>query len=378
MQKLRNAVIAIAVLCVIGLVAFWMVMLSDPWRMPLGDWWRYKARFISQDGRVIDTGNGNVSHSEGQGYAMLLAVAYGDRWTFDRLWTWTRTHLQTRPNDKLLSWLWKPSNHDGGGAVADVNNASDAEVLVAWALLRASKRWNHYEYQQAAAEMLADLRRLAVRNSSQGPYLRPGLEGFEQPDGVVLNLSYSVFPALMQFEESFPGSGWGALSASGLQKVGQARFGRWNLPPDWVLCEGLRPPAAPVAPAAPDQAPVPMVFRLPKTFPPDFGYNAIRIPLHIAWENPKSPLLKPFAEFWREFGDVSKIPSKVNLETNAFDPDPAMPGLVTLARFILACESGNRLTVRDLPPVMSDEPYYSASLKLLTKLAVRETLGGKP
>ncbi|STT00045.1 endoglucanase [Klebsiella pneumoniae] len=37
-------------------------------------WERYKARFMMPDGRIIDTANGNVSHTEGQGFAMLLAV----------------------------------------------------------------------------------------------------------------------------------------------------------------------------------------------------------------------------------------------------------------------------------------------------------------
>ncbi len=31
----------------------------------------YKARFMMPDGRIIDTANGNVSHTEGQGFAML-------------------------------------------------------------------------------------------------------------------------------------------------------------------------------------------------------------------------------------------------------------------------------------------------------------------
>jgi endoglucanase len=38
-------------------------------------WESYKSRFMMPDGRIIDTGNGNVSHTEGQGFAMLLAVA---------------------------------------------------------------------------------------------------------------------------------------------------------------------------------------------------------------------------------------------------------------------------------------------------------------
>ena len=35
------------------------------------EWLAFRNRFIAPEGRVVDTGNGGVSHSEGQGYAML-------------------------------------------------------------------------------------------------------------------------------------------------------------------------------------------------------------------------------------------------------------------------------------------------------------------
>src|SRR5436309_1896309 len=41
-------------------------------------WRSYKARFVTDQGRVVDTANGRISHSESQGYGMLLAVAAGD------------------------------------------------------------------------------------------------------------------------------------------------------------------------------------------------------------------------------------------------------------------------------------------------------------
>ncbi|MEI6492346.1 MAG: glycosyl hydrolase family 8 [Verrucomicrobiota bacterium] len=348
--------IAFAALVLLGFFYWWFVM-SDPWRLPRRDWSLYKERFVSPEGRVIDTGNGGISHSEGQGYGMLIAEAYGDRATFDRIWKWTKQNLQTRPGDKLISWLWKPGEN-GGGSVADANDASDGDILIAWALIRASKRWENYAYQQAAAEILVDLNRMIVKASPSGPVLLPGLEGFLKADGMVLNPSYYIFPALNSFAQLFPGGGWEALSQGGHKLAGEARFGQWSLSPDWVMLTGE-------------------TFSMPASNPPDFGYNAIRVPLHLAWENPKSPLLKPYANFWKQFPDLSKMPATVNLETNAFGADPALPGMQAIARFVLACESGTRLTVQSISPVMPDEPYYSASLKLLTKLAIRESMGGK-
>lgn len=70
-------------------------------------WERYKARFMMPDGRIIDTANGNVSHTEGQGFAMLLAVANNDRPAFDKLWQWTDNTLRNKSNG-LFYWRYNP------------------------------------------------------------------------------------------------------------------------------------------------------------------------------------------------------------------------------------------------------------------------------
>lgn len=81
------------------------------------EWLKYKIKFISNDGRVIDTGNGNVSHSEGQGWGMLFSVAFNDQETFDKLYNWTSRHL-SRQHDALHAWRYLPNTQqpvpDGG------------------------------------------------------------------------------------------------------------------------------------------------------------------------------------------------------------------------------------------------------------------------
>jgi endoglucanase len=98
------------------------------------EWRSYAARFIAPEGRVIDNANGGVSHSEGQGYGMLLAAKAGDAARFDALWRWTAHTLQIR-KDGLLAWKWDPA----AKAVTDTNNATDGDILVAWALLDARR-----------------------------------------------------------------------------------------------------------------------------------------------------------------------------------------------------------------------------------------------
>lgn len=111
---------------------------------PGAGWPDYRDRFITSDGRVIDTGNGGITHTESQGYGMLLAVAHDDRSTFDRLWSWTATTLR-RPEDGLFSWRYE---QDVG--ITDTNNASDGDLLIAWALVRAGRRWGRTEDTAAA------------------------------------------------------------------------------------------------------------------------------------------------------------------------------------------------------------------------------------
>ena len=49
-------------------------------------WKTYKQRFVRPNGRVVDNANGNVSHSESQGYGMLLALAANDPKSFRQIY----------------------------------------------------------------------------------------------------------------------------------------------------------------------------------------------------------------------------------------------------------------------------------------------------
>jgi len=428
---------AIVLIVLVVKTVYFLVDLFQPNRLPSQDWVIFQENFISPEGRVIDTGNASVSHSEGQGYGLIIAEAYGDRQAFDRIWEWTQKNLQTRPDDKLLSWQWTPDGQNGG-AVSDPNNASDGDLLVAWALVRAHRQWGDYKYQQAAAQILTDLAKLNVIDlQDDGLIFIPGTVGFAHDGIFTLNLSYYVFPAFRELGEAFPSSPWQQLDKSGLALVTKASFGRYGLTPDWIQLAGTVVPAAPAVavlpaetpatsptpadappaeptatpedsaqatPPASEAAPVPETLTLAtpsaaeepavtpvhaappspaeslaqagqvevsSKFPPDFGYNAVRIPLHIAWQDPRSPELVPYANFWKQF-PADKLPATVNVVTGVVGPDPALPGMQAIAALTIACVDRRDLTVRSLPVLTKGEPYFSASLSILTKIAVRE------
>src|SRR5258706_12799759 len=159
----------------------------------LADGWRqYKDRFVTSDGRVGENVNGGISHSEGQGYGMLIAERLDDRPTFEAIWQWTQNNLLIR-GDGLAAWRWSPDVPH----VADHNNATDGDLLIAWALAEASDRWHVSEYRKSARQIVEGLAANFVISSRFGPILLPASTGFagkDRPDGPVVNLSYWIFP----------------------------------------------------------------------------------------------------------------------------------------------------------------------------------------
>ena len=123
----------------LGLVASAAAQAQDTASAPSAEaqWQAYKNRFIASEGRLVDDSAGNVSHTEGQGYAMLLAAFADDAPTFARLWTWTQANLYIR-GDGLAAWRWRPQDNPHA---LDRNNATDGDLLISWALVEAGRRW---------------------------------------------------------------------------------------------------------------------------------------------------------------------------------------------------------------------------------------------
>ncbi len=314
--------------------------------LEVADWQRYQQRFISAEGRVVDTGNQAISHSEGQGYGMLLAVAADDRAAFQRLWDWTRGHLQVR-GDPLFVWKWVANDDD---PVPDRNNATDGDLLIAWALWRAARRWGEPAYHAQALAIARALRSQLVQDSPYGPVLIPAGQGFARAGGWVLNLSYWVFPALAELAELDPDPLWGRLTQGGLRLLERARFGAWGLPPDWLALEdGLRPAAG---------------------FPARFGYDALRIPLYLCWAGlGEAPVVSRAVRFWDAFGTQAP-PAWVDLESGERADHPLSAGARVLAALVRACHQHGRTQGQGAWP--QDGDYYSSTLYLLSRVAARE------
>ncbi len=148
---------------------------------PAADWKTYQQTFISGDGRVVDFFQHSSSHSEGQGYGLLLALMNSDRPAFERILRWTTENLQVR-RDALFAWSWG-ERPNGGWNVIDYNTASDGDILIAFALLRAADRWGHPPFRDAALRIVRDIRAHLAVTAGDFQLIAPAYFGFNGQAG---------------------------------------------------------------------------------------------------------------------------------------------------------------------------------------------------
>ncbi len=310
-------------------------------------WQAYRQAFVHEDGRVIDVGNGGVSHTEGQGYGMLLAVAANDRAAFDQMWDWTREHLR-RKSDPFFSFRWDERK---APPIADVNNASDGDLLIAWALARADRRWHVEAYKQASLTLATAIRARLLRANALGLLLLPGMEGFEHPGYVIVNPSYWIFPAFRELNAIDPSPQWDELENSGLELLARARFGNAGLPPDWahVTRRGV------VELGAEDFS--------------RFSFDAVRVPLYSCWAGVEDrALLENIAAQWSD----PKQPAWVNLKTGQTAPYSLSPTQTVMNSILLRCLGRTEAAKAAPSPLVIPNDYYASTLALLGELALKE------
>lgn len=309
-------------------------------------WQSYKQRFVTATGRVIDTANGQISHSEGQGYGMLLAVAANDRPTFERMWAWTRANLMVR-DDQLIAWRWTPGQRP---PITDMNNASDGDILVAWALAEAAELWADAAHRASGRRIAVEIARKTVMFKTQkGALLLPGVLGFsaaDRPDGPVINLSYYVFPAFARLHVVAPEVDWRGLIQTGLDQIRAARFGDAQLPSDWISVRGEQPKPA-------------------DGFPRQFSYNAIRIPLYLAWAGMGD--WEHYAAF-HAWAQRTRGLATVNIDTGADAERLSERGYGAIAT-LLSCALEQKPADADFRTLRDGEHYYAATLQLIAMAA---------
>lgn len=195
-------------------------------------WAGFRQEQISTDGRVIDySTDARISTSEGQAYALFFALVADDRTSFERLLKWTANNLTPGGLEQALpAWSWG-RNADGRWTVLDANNASDADLWLAYSLLEAGRIWHEPDYARLGTELLWRSAAGSVRKlPGLGLMLLPADHGFEHAGRWRLNPSYLP----LQLLERFAGEAaiWREVADNSrvlLKKSAPAGFA-----PDWV------------------------------------------------------------------------------------------------------------------------------------------------
>ncbi|WNV75874.1 glycosyl hydrolase family 8 [Geodermatophilus sp. DSM 44513] len=179
--------------------------------------------YVSEDGRVVRTDQGGDTVSEGQAYAMLVAVGLDDADAFARSWSWTRDNLQ-RP-DGLLSWRW------ADGRVADESSASDADLDAARALVLAGERFDRSDYTDAGLALGRAVLDLETVQTPAGRILVAGQWATTLPHAY--NPSYASPAATAVLAAASGDPRWAELD-QGSRAVTAALLAAAPLPPDWA------------------------------------------------------------------------------------------------------------------------------------------------
>jgi endoglucanase len=317
---------------------------------PLWEAWRRANLEFS--GRVIDGPQGGASHSEGQGYGMLLAAEIGDGDAFYRMAEWTDANLAIRP-DNLLAWRWQP---DVPGRVADPNNASDGDLFYAWALLRGAERFGDARFRQRATGIAADLARTCIAarpDRPSVPILLPAEFGFVDETGATVNPSYMMPRAMREVAEATGIPQLAGAARAGLDLM--AEIATVQLVPDWVQI-------------------TPSGLQVPANFSGNMGYEALRVPLFLAWSGERThPALRratTMLDGARAGLAPAQNPTVVDARSGAVLETSADAGYAAIhALSSCAAQGGGGAAIPGFDP---GQPYYPATLHMFALLSQSE------
>ncbi|MBK6853951.1 MAG: cellulase [Burkholderiales bacterium] len=258
-------------------------------------WDDFAARFMQADGRVVDITFDRKSTSEGQSYALFLALVANRRQQFDLILTWTSDNLADgQLGNRLPAWLWG-LREDGSWGVKDQNAASDADLWIAYSLFEAARLWKSPGYARTAHQLLALIRSSEIADSGRaGPVLLPAPVGFKL-DGDRYRIDPSYLPGFMfrYFAGIDPKGPWQSVWDAYIRMAPKV-FSK-GIAPDLYVVDA----AGTVSPDSERE--------------PSGSYDAIRVYLWAGMSGPTDAalitLLEPYGDLVRKRGTP---PEKVN------------------------------------------------------------------
>ncbi len=208
-----------------------------------GTWKGYYVKDVTHCGsvtpckRVARLDEGNDTVSEGIGYGMLLAAYLDDRTTFDGLWNYYRTHLNS---NGLMNWKW-----DANNSMTGANEATDAAEDAAIALIVADKKgWgtpagDNQTYNFRAKDLIARILQYMVTTNND---VKPGDANWNVWD-ITYNPSYLTAPYATVFSTYTGVTRWDSVKTRDYAQLANldnndAGARTTGLVPDWMCRDG--------------------------------------------------------------------------------------------------------------------------------------------
>jgi endoglucanase len=300
---------------------------------------RFLDRYVTSDGRVIRHDQGGDIVSEGQAYAMLIAELAERPAVARTIWSWTSTHLGS--SDGLFA-----SHATGSGQVQDPHSATDADALIAYALLRYSGP--DQDRLREAGRQVAD----AVLAHESVPL----------PDGAPLLLAgpwaTSTRPPIIDPSYLMPGvftglaaltgdDRWSSAARATVTMIGELTDSGTRLPPDWAqLTHGRLQAIANPGGGAGVQ----------------YGFDAARLPIWFATAC-TADARRLAASWWRHVlgSNGHAGPQALNLNGEAINPAPSPVFLMAGAAAATAAgdqSAAHTLRSRAEALARADPTYY--------------------
>ncbi|MBQ3678645.1 MAG: hypothetical protein II929_03920 [Succinivibrio sp.] len=310
-------------------------------------WDDYKKRYLAADGAIVDTGNSNISHTEGQSYGLLFSLYFDDRESFDKILAWTKQNLFNEEKG-LYVWAYKRNESD---PVADKNNATDGDLMIAWVLLEAGKKWKNKDYTKRGQKLLSVIQNTLIINFAKKQVILPGVNSFLENSFVTINPSYYIYPALTGLYKHTYQKKWNEIAKDGKDIISAVRGRTVPITPDWLKMD------------------LTGNVDVSDRWPARSSYDAIRVPLYLYWDNQNAPELAPWREWFSKF-TTTTTPAYVDVITGENANYTMTSGLLNVRKLVMG------ETVEE--PVFTDkDDYYNASLSMLAYLAFNHAFSQK-
>ena len=313
------------------------------------EWASASARLISKEGRVIDRSDPRViTTSEGQSYALFMALVDNDRALFRSLLQWTIKHLARGDlSSHLPAWIWGRQT-DGRWGVLDDNSASDSDLWIAFCLLEAGRLWRLHEYTSLGTRLLQIIaKQSAIDIPGLGYQLLPAPRGFVKPGRWRLNPSYLPPQLLARAKQAQPNGVWNKIHDNSLDLL--KRVAPRGAAPDWADWTGSQ-------------------FDTTAALCGWGSYDAIRVYLWVGMMADDAPGAKVLKNHYRTIARLirpdGQFPEKIDILTLSSQNKAPIGFIAALQPLLIEHEKAGILEQSIKDSITSELGYYNQMLML--------------